>query len=67
MPLVILCGFPCSGKSRRAKELEELIKSRFPDKSVLIVSDDLSKFTKNELYASSSHEKTARADLKSKV
>lgn len=67
MPLVVLCGYPCSGKSQRAKELEDLIQSSYPGKNVLIVSDDFSKFSKNELYGLSIHEKTARGDLKSKV
>ena len=67
MPLVVLCGFPGSGKSRRSKEVEELIKTRYSDKTVHIINDDYSSITKNHVYASSINEKTARADLKSKV
>lgn len=65
MPLVILCGLPSSGKTRRAGEVAELFQKQ--DKEVHVVSDDFSLVGKNQLYASSREEKTARANLKSQV
>jgi uridine kinase len=40
MPLVSLCGYPCSGKSSRAKELKEFIDKNHPTLSCKIVTDD---------------------------
>lgn len=67
MPLVILCGYPCSGKSRRSKEIEELFMTRYPERKLHLIVDNYTAFTKNQLYSLSSHEKIARADLKSQV
>jgi protein KTI12 len=67
MPLVVLCGIPSSGKSTRAKEIAELLREKSPDAAVHVICDDYSIITKNELYASSKEEKTARGALKSQV
>jgi protein KTI12 len=40
MPLVSLCGFPCSGKSTRAAELKEFISKNHPSLSCKIITDD---------------------------
>ena len=67
MPLVLLCGLPSSGKTRRAEELAEFLRQKFPDKDVQLVKDDFSTIAKNACYASSRDEKTARGQLKSSV
>ncbi len=67
MPLVVLCGLPSSGKSTRAREIKQVIITRYPDKTVTIVTDDVTSIDKSRLYSSSINEKTGRADLKSKV
>lgn len=40
MPLVLITGLPCSGKSRRAEELKEKFKLKHPDREVVIVSEN---------------------------
>ena len=67
MPLVLLCGLPSSGKTRRAEELVEFLRQKFPDKEVQLVKDDFSTIAKNACYASSRDEKIARGQLKSSV
>lgn len=50
MPLIIICGFPCSGKSRRAQELRDyFIKNT--DKQVCIIGDEIHGIDKNSVYA----------------
>lgn len=67
MPLVLLCGLPSSGKSRRAEELVDFLRQKFTDKEIQLVSDDFSTIAKNSCYASSRDEKTTRGQLKSSV
>ena len=45
MPLVILSGFPASGKTTRAKELAEFMRKEWP-KNVIIISEH--EFVKDE-------------------
>lgn len=50
MPLVILCGFPCSGKTKRAEEIHKFFESTV--KSILIQDDNsAANFVRNEVYA----------------
>lgn len=67
MPFVIMCGFPSSGKTKRARALEEyLIKEH--KSNVIVVSDqDHLNMNKNEVYNDSKHEKELRGNLKSAV
>eukprot|EP00049_Salpingoeca_infusionum_P012398 m.226990 g.226990 ORF g.226990 m.226990 type:complete len:273 (+) comp15172_c0_seq1:138-956(+) len=65
MPLVIMCGFPCSGKSTRAQELVEHLTSE--GKQVILIGDDTLGIDKAATYASSIAEKQARGNLKSAV
>lgn len=67
MPLVVLCGLPSSGKTKRAEELADVLRQRCSDKEVHLVKDDFSTIEKNSCYASSREEKTARGQLKSSV
>ncbi|CAK6951049.1 protein KTI12 homolog [Scomber scombrus] len=66
MPLIVMCGYPCSGKTRRAEEL----KGYFEQKSlrqVHIVGDEALGVEKNSVYADSQKEKNTRAALKAEV
>lgn len=69
MPLVIITGYPSSGKTKRANELAEFFRGR--DKTVHIVSENAAipkaGFAKNEYYSDSQKEKIVRADLKSEA
>ncbi|KAK3548876.1 hypothetical protein QTP70_021268 [Hemibagrus guttatus] len=50
MPLIIMCGFPCSGKSRRTRELRDYF-SENTDKEVDIIGDEMHGIDKNSVYA----------------
>ena len=66
MPFVIMCGLPSSGKTTRARQLEEhLVKEH--NSTVIIVSDEEQNIDKNEVYNDSKMEKEVRGNLKSAV
>lgn len=67
MPLVILCGFPVSGKTSRAGELQKYLAENFPQQTVHVVSDHSLNVNRNEVYVSSHMEKEVRGSLKSAV
>ena len=64
MPLVLLCGYPSSGKTRRTEELADFLRASC-DQPVHVVTDDWSRTGKNETFVSNKDEKMARGDLKS--
>ncbi|KAL4216392.1 kti12 [Mactra antiquata] len=66
MPFILLCGFPSSGKSRRASELEEFFKNKC-EKSVNVISDHSIGVDRNKVYEDSKNEKIVRGNLKSSV
>ena len=63
MPLVVLCGIPCSGKTRRCQELVKYLETHYSEQPIHLLGDE----GKREHYTSSQEEKTIRASLKSKV
>lgn len=65
MPLIIMCGFPCSGKSKRAYELKNYLENR--GKTVHLAGDDNNSLDRNGVYSASVNEKEARGLLKSAV
>ncbi|XP_056137762.1 protein KTI12 homolog [Lampris incognitus] len=66
MPLVEMCGYPCSGKTRRTHELKSYFESN-TDRKVHIVGDGAIDVEKNAVYADSQREKNLRGALKSEV
>ncbi|XP_032453073.1 protein KTI12 homolog isoform X3 [Nasonia vitripennis] len=68
MPLLIMTGIPCSGKTTRAKELKEFFEAK-KGKKVEIISEEeaitKATFDKNTFYADSKKEKLIRGDIKS--
>nr|XP_040019551.1 protein KTI12 homolog [Gasterosteus aculeatus aculeatus] len=66
MPLIVLCGYPCSGKTQRAEELKVCFERR-TDRKVHIVGDAALGVEKNTVYADSQKEKNVRASLKAEV
>uniref|UniRef100_A0A1B6L1A0 Protein KTI12 homolog n=1 Tax=Graphocephala atropunctata TaxID=36148 RepID=A0A1B6L1A0_9HEMI len=70
MPLVILTGFPCSGKSKRSKDIETYFKIE-KGKEVHIVSDNnvigSTNITKSDLCFNAQKEKEIRSILKSET
>ncbi|KAL5281514.1 KTI12 family protein [Megaselia abdita] len=69
MPLIIICGFPSSGKTSRAVELYNYFKAKsvnvhlFSENTVIKSSN----YDKNEFFSNSNFEKMVRSNLKSKV
>ena len=50
MPLVLMCGLPCSGKSSRAQSLERFLMGDH-GKNVQIIGDESIQIDKNEVYS----------------
>ena len=69
MPLVLITGIPCSGKSKTANSIKDSLEEK-GKKVILISEDELLKQQnqdKNIVLNDSLQEKTLRADLKGKV
>lgn len=66
MPLIVMCGYPCSGKTRRAEELKAHFEEK-TDRQVHTVGDGALGVDRNGVYADSQKEKDARASLKAEV
>ncbi|XP_077993837.1 protein KTI12 homolog [Glandiceps talaboti] len=66
MPLVIMCGLPSSGKTKRSEELQKYLESQ-TDKSVHVISDHSVGVDKNYVYDDSRKEKDVRGTLKANV
>ncbi|KAM6937137.1 protein KTI12 homolog [Xenentodon cancila] len=66
MPLIVMCGYPCSGKTRRAEELKAYFDEN-TEKRVHIVGDGVLGVERNAVYADSQKEKNLRASLKAEV
>lgn len=67
MPLVVMCGFPASGKSTRSHQLFDYLASNFPSKKVHLISDQHLGCSRNEIYSDSHKERESRGNLKSVV
>lgn len=69
MPLIVITGYPSSGKTLRTNELKEFLIQR--GKTVKVVSENVAipkaGFRKNEYFDDSQKEKIVRADLKSEA
>ncbi|XP_071388303.1 protein KTI12 homolog [Centroberyx affinis] len=66
MPLIVMCGYPCSGKTQRAEELKKYFEQE-TDRKVHVVGDGALGIERNTVYADSQKEKNARAALKAAV
>ncbi|KAH9519739.1 kti12, chromatin associated [Bulinus truncatus] len=67
MPLVVMCGFPASGKTTRCQELSTYLEKHLPSKKAHIISDDHEGLSKKDIYTSSHKEREVRGNLKSSV
>ncbi|CAI9580632.1 unnamed protein product [Staurois parvus] len=65
MPLVVLCGFPCSGKSKKALDLKKHLEQT--GRKVYIIGDHTLAVDKNSVYADSRKEKDLRGALRAEV
>lgn len=50
MPLVVMCGYPSSGKSKRAEELKNHLENS-RGKTVHLAGDETINLERNEVYA----------------
>ncbi|KAM3132889.1 hypothetical protein pb186bvf_015037 [Paramecium bursaria] len=66
MPLLIICGRPGSGKTKRAQEIANYIQTNF-QKECIIVNEENSKIIRNEGYKDPNNEKQTRGFLRSSV
>ncbi|XP_056622411.1 protein KTI12 homolog [Triplophysa dalaica] len=66
MPLVVLCGYPCSGKTRRAHELRDYF-SQNTERKVHVIGDEDQGIDKNSVYSDSQKEKNLRGALRAEV
>jgi protein KTI12 len=63
MPLIVICGGPCSGKTTRAMQLKQYYESK--NQVVTLINEEQFNINKSSIYASSTSEKTHRSLLKS--
>ncbi|CAL1529887.1 unnamed protein product [Lymnaea stagnalis] len=67
MPLVVLCGFPASGKTFRCRQLFEYLSLEYPSKKVHVITDHTEGLNRQEVYSNSLKERELRGNLKSSV
>lgn len=67
MALVVICGQPCSGKSKAAATLSEALKESETKQNVRIIDEDSFHLDRNQNYANMPAEKNLRGKLRSDV
>jgi len=67
MPLIVVCGRPCTGKTRFALQLRERILAQDGARAVLLVNDEALGVDKGAGYASAREEKVSRGRHKAAV
>jgi protein KTI12 len=65
MPLIVLCGRPCTGKTTRAKEIKDYIEKEVKDMEVIIINEESLGLERGQCYSSGIKEKEMRAFLRS--
>jgi len=66
MPLLLMCGIPGSGKSKRASDIKQYLENTH-QKKVVIINEESLQLVKEESYKDPIQEKYTRAFLKSNV
>lgn len=78
MPLILFCGYPCSGKSLVATRLAGLLCEQNPDCAVEVISEEviaraispnnsIERDPRIAIFANASREKELRSQIKSQV
>ena len=65
MPLIVLCGGPCSGKTTFANQIKEHFEKK--NHIVLLINEETLKVNKSDIYKDNISEKNHRSLLKSEV
>jgi protein KTI12 len=60
----MMCGLPCSGKTKRAREIYQYMQENYTERKVYLISDDDLLEDKNASYANSLSEKQTRGKIK---
>ena len=60
MPLIVICGYPCSGKTTFAIQLEAFLRDQPGVESVCLINEDSESIVKRTGYADSFAEKISR-------
>ena len=66
MPLVVMVGIPCSGKTKRASEISKYMQEEHKQ-DVQIINEEFLGLNKAEYLVNAQQEKILRASLKSNV
>jgi protein KTI12 len=66
MPLIVMVGGPCTGKSTNAKKLKDYLEKE-KHKEVFLINEEELGFVKEDAYKDSNSEKILRAKLKSEA
>ncbi|KAJ8100564.1 chromatin associated protein KTI12 [Lipomyces tetrasporus] len=66
MPIILITGYPCSGKTTRAHEIIAAFTEMAPDRKLHLVSDDTLDIDKS-VYRDAKQEKMARANIMSSI
>ena len=67
MPLIVICGPPSCGKTTKAKELIEYIKSQKPNISIELINEEKFEINKEEIYSDNFKEKSLKGFFRSNV
>ena len=66
MPLIVMCGRPSSGKSKRAQEIKKYIEENLK-LEVIIINEESLGIDRNKCYVDNIKEKEMRGSLRSNV
>ncbi|CAG7727082.1 unnamed protein product [Allacma fusca] len=67
MPLIVMCGYPSSGKSTWARKLSDFIKEEYKQEAIIVSEEALLREPKNDILDDSRKEKELRAKVKSEA
>ncbi|KAI6657762.1 Protein KTI12-like [Oopsacas minuta] len=67
MPLLLVCGLPCSGKSSCVKEFISFLSSQYPAYSVEVVGEENLGLSRECWFESSAYEKESRSSIRGEV
>lgn len=63
MPLILMCGPPCSGKTELVKRISKEILDEIPDTEIHIINEESLNVNKQETYSDMIKEKDLRGLL----
>ena len=67
MPLLVICGKPCTGKTKRAEEIKKFLNEEHPEIKIEILNAERFDIDKNLMYNTFTKEKELRGFFRSNV